>query len=147
MFQIIIPCDKKLGTKVLTMQPWHRYLTFFSLYDLDIDIWVSFMYLTLIFEVFLIYVTLTLVFDFLLSIWPWHQYLTFFSLCDIDIGMILYCHNGHLPFQPLISSGTTHQVLEIFAHSFFWHVTWWNSFLYQSNVNFLFILAFVHRGY
>jgi hypothetical protein len=39
------------------------------------------------------------------------------------------------------------QMLEILAHSFFWHAIWWDSFLYESDVNILFIRASVHWVY
>jgi hypothetical protein len=40
------------------------------------------------------------------------------------------------------------QVLEIKAHILIYYTTWWDSFLYESDVNFLFVLPFVHmHGY
>jgi hypothetical protein len=39
------------------------------------------------------------------------------------------------------------QMLEILARSFFWHAIWWDSFLSESDANFLFICTSVRRIY
>jgi hypothetical protein len=63
-----------------------------------------------------------------------------YTVLPLCLCVCLSIHNKTL-------SNYSSQMLEIVAHSFFWHAIWWDSFLYESNVNLLFIRASVRKVY
>ena len=69
------------------------------------------------------------------------------------MGFIVFCLSLHMSierirnFRRSFFSNYSLQMLEILAHSFFQHATWWESFLDYSHDNLLFILVFVLRVY
>jgi hypothetical protein len=86
----------------------------------------------------------------------WHALWWDSFFCESDADFLFICafvrrvYMKYCVFRIFVAvfSATTHCrcfKFQILTHSFFWHAIWWDSWLCESDANFLFIRASVHR--
>ena len=71
-------------------------------------------------------------------------------LCESDADFLFISasvRRVYINFRSSFLSNYSSQMLEILTHSSSWHAIWWDSFLCESDADFLFIRASVRRMY